>query len=67
MLRRIRAVRDGYRLHMLVDQEAFGVASLELLDDATLIDLLQKLERARECLQDGISLEDAGLISNPLG
>jgi len=66
-LMRIRTVRDGYRLHWLVNQESFGVSALECLDDATLIDMLQKLEKARECITEGISFEDAGLVINPLG
>lgn len=61
-LRRIVHLRERYRLHWLVDQATFNAASLSCLEDCDLIRLLADMERARECIADGISFEDAGLI-----
>jgi len=61
-LRRIGHLRRRYRLDWLVDQASFSVASVTLLEDCDLIRLLLDMERARECIADGISFEDAGLV-----
>jgi hypothetical protein len=61
-VRRISHLKRFYRLQWLVDQATFGVGSVDDLDDAALAALLADAERARECLAEGISFEDAGLI-----
>lgn len=62
VLARIRDLRRMYRLGWLVRQETFNVAALECLEDRELSALLQDMERARECLQDDVSFEEAGLV-----
>ena len=62
VLSRIRDLRRMYRLGWLVRQETFNAPALECLEDAELSKLLQDMERARECLQDDISFEEAGLV-----
>jgi len=54
-----------YRLQWLVEQQCFGVASVTLLEDCDLIRLLSMMERARECIADGVSFEDADLVHAP--
>lgn len=61
-VRRIRWMARAFRLQWLVDQETWEVGAVDRLDDAALVALLRDMERARECLQDGVSLEDAGLL-----
>lgn len=39
-----------------------GRGCLAKLSDFEVVDLHDKMDRARECLADGISLEDAGLL-----
>lgn len=63
-IRMIRHLRRIYRLHCLVDQATFGKGDLEDLSDEELVALHRDLNRARECLQDGISFEDAGLLKS---
>lgn len=63
ILRRIRYLARAYRLQWLVDQEAFNEPNIDTLEDHALGRLLRKLETARECLQEGISFEDAGLVA----
>lgn len=60
--RRIRWLSRAFRLQWLVDQATFSVPALECLEDAELSALLSDMERARECLRDDVSFEDAGLI-----
>lgn len=55
-------LRRRYSLQVLVDQAIFGKGSVDRLDDEELIALHKDLERARECMADGISLEEAGLL-----
>lgn len=61
-VRMIGHLRRRYGLQMLVDQATFGVGSVDRLGDQELEALYRDLERARECMADGISLEDAGLL-----
>jgi len=61
-IRMIRHLSRRYRLQVLVDQAIFGFVAVEDLPDDRLVGLHRDLDRARECLADGISLEDAGLI-----
>jgi hypothetical protein len=47
---------------MLIDQAVFGLGGIEQLSDESLISLHQDMEKAMECVREGISFEDAGLI-----
>lgn len=61
-IRRIRWLARAFRLQWLLDQETFHVAAIECLEDDALSALLRDMERARECMRDDVSFEDAGLI-----
>ena len=61
-LRMIRHLRTRWGLQILVDQATFGRAGLEQLEDQELVQLHQDLYRAQECMMEGISLVDAGLL-----
>jgi len=60
--KRIAFLERRYCLHWLVEQQCFGVASVTLLEDCDLIRLLTMMERARECIAEGVSFEDADLV-----
>ena len=62
--RRVRFLAKAYRLQWLVEQHTFNVGGLDSLEDAALGRLLEDAERARECVAEGVSFEDAGLIRN---
>lgn len=66
-LKRVAFLERRYGLHWLVEQECFDVASTTLLEDCDLIRLLTMMERARECIADGVSFEDADLVREPGG
>ena len=66
-VRMIGHLRRRYGLQMLVDQAIFGKGSVDRLGDEELEALYRDLERARECLADGISFEDAGLLRSRYG
>lgn len=61
-IRRIGWMAQAYRLQWLVDQETWEVGAVDRLDDEALRELLRDMERARECLRDGIAYDDAGLV-----
>ncbi|WP_414490542.1 hypothetical protein [Stenotrophomonas maltophilia] len=61
MIRHLRR-RWGFPMQMIIDQAVFGLAGVEQLDDEALIQLHRDLERAQDCMRDGISFEDAGLL-----
>ncbi len=61
MIRHFRR-RWGYAMQVIIDQACFGLAGIEQLDDDALVQLHKDLERAQECMRDGISFEDAGLL-----
>lgn len=66
-IRMIRSLVRAYRpfgFQLLVDQATLGRAGMDELDDHELIDLHRAIDRARECLQDGITFEEAGLIKS---
>lgn len=60
-LRRVAQLRKAFRLDWLVEQATFNVASVSCLEDCDLIRLLDDMERARECIADGVSFDDAEL------
>lgn len=64
MLTRIRRLQKAYGLQMIVEQATFNRCGLDVLEDAEISALLQQMERARECLAEGMSFDDAGLIRN---
>jgi hypothetical protein len=53
-----------YQLGWLVEQATFNTPGVDTLDDSQLSTLLQQMERARECIAEGVSFEDAGLVAN---
>lgn len=61
MIRHLRR-RWGYSMQLIIDQATFGLAGIEQLDDEQLIQLHRDLERAQDCLHDGVTFEDAGLL-----
>lgn len=64
-IRVIRSLVRAYRqfgFQLLVDQATIGKAGIDDLDADGLIALHRDLDRARECLADGITFEEAGLI-----
>jgi len=63
--RMIRSLTRAYRqfgFQLLVDQATMGKSGVDDLSDDELIGLHRDLDRARECLQDGITFEEAGLL-----
>lgn len=66
-IKMIGHLRRRYGMQVLVDQAVFGRRCLEELSDDELVDLHRDLERAGECLSEGISLEDAGLLRSRYG
>jgi len=59
----IRDLSRLYSLQWLVRQELHAAGCiLECLSDEDLVGLQEKLHRARECILEGISFDDAGLI-----
>lgn len=66
MIRHIRR-RWGFPMQVLIDQACFGVAGLESLQDDQLVQLHKDLERAQDCMRDGVTFEDAGLLKARYG
>jgi len=60
--RRVRDLERMYRLTWLINQEAFHVPGIECLEDDELSALLSTMERARECIVEGVPFDDAGLV-----
>ncbi|MEJ6328620.1 hypothetical protein Q2B95_08125 [Stenotrophomonas maltophilia] len=61
MIRHLRR-RWGFSMQVLIDQACFGYVGIEQLPDDDLIQLHKDLERAQECMRDGVAFEDAGLL-----
>lgn len=65
----IRHIRKRWRaygdpMQALIDEACFGLAGIESLDDEGLVALHRRLELAQDCIRDGITFEDAGLLRN---
>lgn len=54
-------------MQVIIDQATFGLSSIEDLEDEALIQLHRDLERAQDCMREGISFEDAGLLRSQFG
>lgn len=63
-LTRIRRLAKAFDLNWLVEQATFDRACLDVLPDEEIIDLLSRMEKARECREEGVSFEDAGLLKD---
>lgn len=61
-LTRIRRLARSYQLHWLVEQATFDSPGLDTLDDLQVSSLLESMEKARECIAEGVAFEDAGLV-----
>jgi hypothetical protein len=61
----IRNLRNAYKrlgMELIVSQALVGKGGLDDLEDEELINLLNDIHRARECIQDGVGFDDAELI-----
>lgn len=62
---RVRTIARSYKdTRIVLEQATFDVPGLDFLQDEDLIALHRDMERARECLVDGIPFDEAGLIRN---
>ena len=57
----------GQPMQLLIDQACFGYMGIEQLPDDDLIQLHKDLERAMDCIREGVSFEDAGLLRSRYG
>lgn len=67
-LRFIRSMRRAYRhvgMDLIINQATLGKGTIDDLTDQELVQLHRDMDRARDCLRDDISFEDAGLIRHP--
>jgi len=54
--------RWGAPIQRIIDQACFGIGEIHDLSDTALVQLHRDMERAGECLREGITLEDANLL-----
>lgn len=66
MIRHFRR-RWGQPMQLIIDQACFGMMGIEQLPDDDLIQLHKDLERAQDCMRDGVTFEDAGLLRSRFG
>ena len=66
MIRHFRRIW-GAPMQMVIDQACFGYMGIEQLPDEDLIQLHKDLERALDCMRDGVSFEEAGLLKSRYG
>jgi hypothetical protein len=58
----LRRFYKPYGMDLIVNQALMGKGSLDDLSDDELVQLQRDIDRARECIADGISFEEAGLL-----
>lgn len=66
-LRMIRALKrhwGPYGMGLIVDQATLGRGTVEDLTTEELVALHRKMDRARECIQDDVPFEVAGLLDS---
>lgn len=64
-IRWMRALARAYRgfgMDLIVKQAMVGRRWMEDMTDDELIELHRNMDRARECLSDGVTFEEAGLL-----
>lgn len=66
LIRSLERAYSAYGIDLIINQALVGKSRLEDLDDRELAVLVDDLQRARECIAEGISFEDAGLIRGRL-
>lgn len=65
---RIRLIREFaksyscFGIELLVKQATLGYPSIDWLPDEELLQLHRDIDRARECISEGVAFEEAGLI-----
>lgn len=59
---RIRYLSRGYGLNWLIEQATFDRPGLDSLDDDELIQLHRDMDKAMDCIRDGVAFEDADLV-----
>ena len=59
---RIRYLSRGYGLSWLVEQATFDRPGLDCLEDDELIQLHRDMDKALDCIRDGVAFEDADLV-----
>lgn len=64
ILKRVRWLSKTFELQWLVDQTVFNKPNIHCLEDRALAQLLIDMERARECISEGVPFDEAGLIRN---
>lgn len=62
MITSLRKFYKPFGMDVIVNQALIGKAGVDQLEDDELVALLRSIDRARECISDGISFEEAGLI-----
>lgn len=62
ILKRVRYLAKAYQLHWVIDQATFNMAGVDSLEDRELSKLMSEMERARECVHEGVAFDDAGLV-----
>lgn len=63
-LDRIRYLARGYGLRWLVEQATFDRPGLDSLDDDEIVQLHRDMDRAMECIREGVAFADAGLVKS---
>lgn len=59
---RIRWLSRHYGLGVIVRKHTFGRAGMDVLDADELVELHKEVERAFECVMDGIPIDEAGFV-----
>lgn len=67
MISSLRKFYKPYGMDLLINQALLGKGALDDLEDDELVALLRNIDRARECISDGISFEEAGLLRPSYG